>query len=95
MEAILTTNVDAENKCLFNHKTVCGALNRQFFVGAVRCWRSFFRSCFVHCLRCLWCVGLVALLDFFVWLCALAKNTNVPPKAVAHCQVKFLLEMGR
>jgi hypothetical protein len=23
------------------------------------------------------------------------KNTNVPPKAVAHCQVKFLLEMGR
>jgi hypothetical protein len=33
--AIFTTNVDAENKCLINHKTVCGALNRQFLVGAV------------------------------------------------------------
>jgi hypothetical protein len=33
--AIFTTNVDAENQCLINHKTVCGALNRQFLVGAV------------------------------------------------------------
>ncbi len=33
--AIFTTNVDAENQCLINHKCVCGALNRQFFVGAV------------------------------------------------------------
>jgi hypothetical protein len=28
------------------------------------------------------CVGLVALLDFFVWLCAYAKNANVPPNAL-------------
>jgi hypothetical protein len=28
--AIFTTNVDAENQCLFNHKCVCGALNRHF-----------------------------------------------------------------
>ena len=28
--AIFTTNVDAENQCLINHKTVCGALNRHF-----------------------------------------------------------------
>jgi hypothetical protein len=25
--AIFTTNVDAENQTLINHKTVCGALN--------------------------------------------------------------------
>jgi hypothetical protein len=28
--AIITTNVDAENQIFFNHKTVCGALNRHF-----------------------------------------------------------------
>ena len=33
--AIFTTNVDAENQPLINHKCVCGALNRQFLVGAV------------------------------------------------------------
>jgi hypothetical protein len=38
--AIFTTNVDAENQTLINHKIVCGALNRQFFVGAVSGWQS-------------------------------------------------------
>ena len=35
--AIFTTNVDAENQCLINLRQLgdCGALNRQFFVGAV------------------------------------------------------------
>jgi hypothetical protein len=28
--AIFTTNVDAENQTLINHKSVCGALNRHF-----------------------------------------------------------------
>jgi len=28
--AIITTNVDAENQILINHKCVCGALNRHF-----------------------------------------------------------------
>ena len=28
--AIFTTNVDAENQTFFNHKCVCGALNRHF-----------------------------------------------------------------
>jgi hypothetical protein len=28
-------NIDAENQTLINHKCVCGALNRQFFAGAV------------------------------------------------------------
>ena len=37
-----------------------------------------------HRLRYLWCVGLVALLDFFDMLCAVAKkNINVPPNALA------------
>jgi len=35
-----------------------------------------------------WCVGLATLLAFFVWLCALAKNTNVPPNALAYSAVK-------
>ena len=38
--AIFTTNVDAENQILINHKCVCGALNRHFLVGAVIGWRS-------------------------------------------------------
>ena len=33
--AIFTTNVDAENQCLNNHKCVCGVLNRQFCQIAV------------------------------------------------------------
>jgi hypothetical protein len=28
--AIFTTNVDAENQTLINHKCACGALNRHF-----------------------------------------------------------------
>jgi hypothetical protein len=28
--AIFTTNIDAENQILINHKCVCGALNRHF-----------------------------------------------------------------
>jgi len=32
----------------------------------------------------LW-VGLVALLDFLALVCALKKNTNVPPNAMALC----------
>jgi hypothetical protein len=39
--AIFTTNVDAENQTLINQKCVCGALNRQFLVGAVMGWASF------------------------------------------------------
>jgi hypothetical protein len=43
--AIFTTNVDAENQCLINHKCVCGVLNRQFLVGAVISWPSVCRGC--------------------------------------------------
>jgi len=44
------------------------------------CLSWLFRSLFVVSL----CVGLVALLDFFFALvCALKKNTNVPPNALA------------
>ena len=58
--AIFTTNVDAENQCLINHKCVCGALNRHFCQTRVTCWPSVHRvvvslvsiefSC--HCLLC-------------------------------------------
>jgi hypothetical protein len=37
--AIFTTNVDAENQTLINHKCVCGALNRHFCQTRVTCWR--------------------------------------------------------
>ena len=47
--AIFTTNVDAENQTLINHKCVCGALNRHFCQTAVTCWRSSVR--YVSC-RC-------------------------------------------
>ena len=38
--AIFTTNVDAENQTLNNHKCVCGALNRHFCQTRVIGWRS-------------------------------------------------------
>jgi len=81
--AIFTTNVDAENQCLINHKTVCGVLNRHFCQTPVTCWRSVYRCSVVHCLRCIWCVGLVALFDFLFGFVRLQKNKNVPPNALA------------
>ncbi len=39
--AIFTTNIDAEDRCLINHKCVCGALNRHFCQTRVRCWLYF------------------------------------------------------
>ena len=39
--AIFTTNVDAENQTLINHKCACGAMNRHF------CQTRVMRSCFL------------------------------------------------
>jgi hypothetical protein len=81
--AIFTTNVDAENQCLINHKTVYGALNRHFCQTAVST-SPFFSIVFVRChfvsVLVRWLGGSFA---FFVWLCAVGKNANVPPKALA------------
>jgi hypothetical protein len=45
-------------------------------------------SLYLSILLLSWCVGLVALLDFFsVGLCV-AKNTNVPPKALINMPLK-------
>jgi len=55
-------------------------------MGAVSCWCSVCRCSVVHCLLLSWCVGLVALLDFLALVCAFAKNTNVPPNALANCR---------
>jgi hypothetical protein len=81
--AIFTTNFVAENQCLINHKTVCGALNRQFLVGAVmpspfffcRVWSCHFVSVLVR-----WLGGSFAIFGFSVGLCEIA---NVPPNALA------------
>jgi len=43
--AIFTTNVDAENQTLINHKCVCGALNRHFCQTRVISWPSVLRPC--------------------------------------------------
>lgn len=43
--AIFTTNVDAENQTLINHKCVCGALNRHFCQTRVMGWASFRSVC--------------------------------------------------
>jgi hypothetical protein len=43
--AIFTTNVDAENQTLINHKCVCGALNRHFCQTRVTSWPSVLRHC--------------------------------------------------
>jgi len=68
---------------LINPKTVFGTRNPAFWVGAVMPSLFFFgRGLSVHFGLSL-CGCLVALLDFFVWLCAVAKNTNVPPNALA------------
>jgi len=34
-EAIISTKVDAEYKCLFNHKCFCGVQNRLFCIARV------------------------------------------------------------
>jgi hypothetical protein len=62
--AIFTTNVDAENQTLINHKTVCGALSRHFCQTRVISWPSVFRGCEVlvclvfrcHCRVVFWSV---------------------------------------
>jgi hypothetical protein len=46
--AIFTTNVDAENQTLINHKCVCGALNRHFCQTRVMP-SPFFSVVFVRC----------------------------------------------
>lgn len=57
----------------FHHKLSYVALNRHFWQTRVRCWRSVCRCSVVHFLQCLWCVYLVALLDFIALVCALKR----------------------
>jgi len=55
--AIFSTNVDAENQCLINHKCVCGALNRHFCQTAVMCCLTshcLYRQPFLLLFRRLW-----------------------------------------
>ena len=77
---IFSTKVHYKHNCFFNHKCVIEERHPPFCQTAVRCWRSVCRCSVVHCLQC---VGLVALLDFLALVCAVVKNTNVPPNALA------------
>ena len=43
-----TTNIDAENQTLVNHKCVCGALNRHFCQTRVTCCPIFCRQYLSH-----------------------------------------------
>jgi hypothetical protein len=81
--AIFTTNVDAENQTLINHKCVCGALNRHFCQTRVST-SPFFSVVVVRChfsqsvVR--WLGGSFA---FFVLALCGCKKANVPPNALA------------
>ena len=80
---IFSTNVDAENQTLINHKCVCGALNRHFCQTRVST-SPFFSVVFVryHFVSVLvrWLGDSFAKLGFSVGLCSFA---NVPPNALA------------
>ncbi|MCG9880128.1 MAG: hypothetical protein MH472_05965 [Bacteroidia bacterium] len=82
--AIFTTNVDAENQTLINHKCVCGALNRHFCQTRVST-SPFFSVVVVHyhfvSVLMRWLGGSFAKFSFGVGLCDFA---NVPPKALAN-----------
>jgi hypothetical protein len=72
--ANFTTNVDAENQTLINHKYVCGVMNRHFCQTRVTSSASSSDVAVpVH-----FTAGLVRWLGgsfaFFVWLCAVAKK---------------------
>ena len=54
------------------------------------CPSAFFRLFISSLFVVSWCVGFVALLDFLALVCALKKNTNVPPNALAKMR-----EIGR
>jgi hypothetical protein len=79
--AIFTTNVDAENQTLINHKCVCGALNRHFCQTRVIGWRScllwvttiFMSSVCVIC-RVLFCLACVLGVLFFLKRWKFFKN---------------------
>jgi hypothetical protein len=81
--ATFTTNVDAENQTLINHKCACGALNRHFCQTRVT-GSCFFYVVFVRChfvsVLVRWLGGSFAKLGFSLGLCGFA---NVPPKAWA------------
>ena len=90
--AIFSTNFQRSTKAYMRTKLSYEALNRHFCQTAVTCWRSVCRCSIVHCLRCLWCVGLVALLYFLALICVSAKNANVLPNAMAlscNCVIFF------
>jgi hypothetical protein len=82
--SIFKTNVDAENQTLINHKAVFGTRNPAFWVGAVT--SSAFSSVvavFVHFTAVFGALALWLFWIFLALVCALEKNTNVPPKALA------------
>jgi hypothetical protein len=58
-----------------------------------RCYKLAFYLSLLFCpyFAVSWCVGLVALLDFFLrWFVRWKKNTNVPPKALAYPVIPFI-----
>ena len=91
----IAIEIDAKNQTLFNYKCVYGALNRHFCQTPVTSWCSLCRCSSVHCLLLSWYVVLVALLDFFVLVCAFAKKYKCATKRVGlsrcHCAFDLCL----
>ena len=79
--AIFTTNVDAENQCLINHKCVCGVLNRHFCQTAVMGSGSFGRRSAVSSLHRP-CAVACWLFCFFRVGSSVGKKANVPANAL-------------
>ena len=76
--AIFTTNVDAENQTLINHKCVCGALNRHFCqTRVISCPSDRPKLCpSKFALNCgtVWVRWLALSFAFFGLVCAVAKK---------------------
>ena len=66
--AIFSTNVDAENQIMINHKCVCGALNRHF------CQTRVSGSLFFHFFLCQYIHYTIMKIDLNLRICQLQNN---------------------
>jgi hypothetical protein len=80
---VFTTNVDAENQTLINHKCVCGALNRHFCQTRVIGSPFLSVSCLSVHLVCRGALAGGSFAFFSIALCV-GKNANVPPIALVN-----------
>ena len=85
--AIFTTNVDAENQILINHKCVCGALNRHFCQTRVSTRFSHPRCCFNLSMSelngCPFCLQICSAI--FTFLLVSSNERSMSPDELNNC----------